>query len=215
MADPRPHGPFDDEAQRVHASELGLWVFLASEALLFAGLLALHAAMRAHHPAAFGEGVPHATRVLGSVNTAVLLTSSYAVAASVRALRDGRRWRSLALLGLTIALGAAFLVIKVVEYARHLREGIGPGARGRFFAAHAHEGLATFWTLYYATTGLHAVHVAVGLAVLAWLWLRVAAGTVSRASSHPLALGAMYWHFVDVVWIFVWPLYYLTGSARP
>jgi cytochrome c oxidase subunit 3 len=214
MAEVASENPFADAAQREHAAHLGLWVFIASEALLFAGLLALYAACRAHHPRAFAEGVTHATRVLGAINTAVLLTSSYAVAASVHALRRGRRALSLALLGITIAMGAGFLAIKFTEYAQHLHEGIEPGGRGHFFAAHTEPGLATFWTLYYATTGLHAVHVAVGVFVLAWLWARVAFGRPDD-TARSLPLGATYWHFVDLVWIFVWPLYYLLGSAAP
>ena len=214
MADATRDGPFADAAQREHAARLGLWVFLASEALLFAGLLALYAACRAQHPRAFAEGVTHATRALGAINTGVLLTSSYAVAASVHALRRGRRGLSLALLGVTVAMGAGFLAIKFTEYARHVHEGIEPGGRGRFFAAHTDPGLATFWTLYYTTTGLHAVHVTVGALVLVWLWGRVAFGR-SRDASRALSLGATYWHFVDLVWIFVWPLYYLLGGAAP
>lgn len=204
--------PFDDAAQSERAAQLGMTVFLASEALLFAALFALHAAYRVAYPAAFDAGVAHAERALGTVNTAVLLTSSYAVASSVRALRNGRRGRSLALLALTLVLGAAFLAIKLVEYARHLREGIDPAAQGHFFARHGEPGLAEFWTLYYVTTGLHAVHVVVGLTVLAALGVGVLRGRVSPARSHPLALGALYWHLVDLVWIFVWPLYYLARA---
>jgi cytochrome c oxidase subunit 3 len=206
-----PSPPERDE-QDEHAAQLGMMVFLASEALLFAALFALYGAYRATYPAAFALGVAHATRTLGTINTAVLLTSSLAAAASVHALRVGRRARSLALLALTLLLGVGFLVIKLSEYAQHLREGITPSGQGRFFALHPAAGLPSFWTLYYVTTGLHAVHVVIGLTVLAWLWVRVARGRVTAERDYPLALGVTYWHLIDVVWIFVWPLYYLAGG---
>lgn len=213
MAEPRPALPYSTFAQQEHAARLGMMIFLASEALLFAALFALHAAYRAAHPSAFATGVAHATRALGSINTAVLLTSSYAAASSLHSLRAGRRARSLGLLALTVALGGAFLAIKFTEYARHLGEGIDPAGRGRFFVAHPEAGLRSFWTLYYVTTGLHAVHVTIGLAVLAWMGVRVALGGVSAERSHPLELGVLYWHLVDLIWIFVWALYYLAGGG--
>ena len=212
MAEPRPAPHFATLAQQEHAAHLGMWVFLASESLLFAGLLCLYGAYRAHAPAAFALGVAHNTRLLGSINTAILLCSSYAAASAVHALRAGRRALSVGLLALTVAMGAGFLAIKIHEYALHFAEGIKPGGAGRFFVEHTDAGLRPFWTLYYLTTGLHAFHVAVGLMVLVWLAVRVARGRVTPEVSHPLALGAMYWHLVDVVWIFVWPLYYLTAG---
>lgn len=205
--------PSDDAAREEHAAHLGLMVFLASEALLFAALFALYGAYRVTYPAAFAFGVAHSTHALGAINTAVLLTSSFTAAVAVHALRAGRRGRSLALLALTLLLGAGFLVIKGIEYAQHLGEGITPSGRGRFFTQHPAAGLPSFWTLYYFTTGLHAVHVLVGLMVLAVLGVSVARGSVTPARSYPLALGVTYWHLIDAVWIFVWPLYYLAAGG--
>jgi cytochrome c oxidase subunit 3 len=213
MADARPAEHFDTLEQQAHAAHLGMWVFLASELLLFAGLFALYFAYRAMYPAGFAAGVAHNTRVLGAVNTGVLLTSSLAAASAVHALRRGGVRRALGWLVVTVALGGGFLAIKLTEYAQHFREGIEPGGRGRFFAAHAEAGLREFWTLYYVTTGLHAIHVTIGLGVLAWLATRVLRGTVTPRVDYPLALGAMYWHLVDVIWIFVWPFFYLAGGG--
>lgn len=213
MAEPRAAEHFDSLERQAHAAHLGMWLFLASEVLLFAGFFALYAAYRAMYPAGFGAGVEYNTRLLGSLNTLVLLTSSYAAASSVHALRAARVQLSLAWIGATIVLGAVFLAIKFGEYAAHFHDGIFPGGRGHFFAEHAEPGLREFWTLYFATTGLHAIHVTVGLLVLAWLGWRVARGKISAAVDHPLALGAMYWHLVDVIWIFVWPLFYLMGRG--
>jgi cytochrome c oxidase subunit 3 len=213
MAEPQVAEPYDSLERQSHAAHLGMWVFLASEVLLFAGFFALYAGYRAHYAFGFATGVEHNTRMLGTINTLVLLTSSYAVASAVHALRRERVVTSVALLVATVFMGAVFLVIKFTEYAEHFHEGIYPGGRGHFFAEHLEPGLREFWTLYYATTGLHAIHVTVGMGVLAWTAWRVARGRVNPVHEHPLALAAMYWHLVDVIWIFVWPLFYLTGRG--
>jgi cytochrome c oxidase subunit 3 len=213
MTEPRVAEPYDSLERQAHAAHLGMWVFLASELLLFAGFFALYAGYRATYPLGFAIGVEHNTRLLGTINTLVLLTSSYAVASAVHALRGGRVVRAVTLLFATVALGIVFLAIKFTEYAKHFQEGIYPGGRGAFFAQHGESGLREFWTLYFATTGLHAIHVTVGLFVLVWMAWRVARGHVSATHDHPLALAAMYWHLVDVVWIFVWPIFYLTGRG--
>jgi cytochrome c oxidase subunit III len=204
-----PAEHFEDLATQAHAAKLGIAVFLASEALLFAGLFALFATYRAEYTEAFGEGVRHNTKVLGSLNTAVLLVSSTLVALSVHAARAGKRLRSALLLSGTIVLGFAFLGVKLVEYAHHFHEGIFPGGAGVFFQQHTEQGLPLFWTLYYVVTGLHAVHVTVGVTVLAVMLVRVLRGRIAPPATYPLEIGALYWHLVDVIWIFVWPLFYL------
>lgn len=204
-----PAEPFTDGAQQAHAARLGMWVFLASELLLFAGLFTLFAAYRTEHPDGFRVGVEHATKVLGSINTAVLLVSSTLVALAVSALRRGRtRTSALLVLG-TIALGGIFLAIKIAEYLQHFREGIHPGGHGAFFDAHPEPGLSLFWTLYFGMTGLHAVHVAVGASLLAIAAVGILSGRISQASVHRLEIFAIYWHLVDLIWIFLWPLFYL------
>jgi cytochrome c oxidase subunit 3 len=204
---------FASVEQQEHAAHLGMWVFLASEALLFAGFFALYACYRAEYGAGFIEGVEHGKKIIGSINTLVLLTSSYTVACSVESLRAGRPARSVALVSATVLMGIVFLALKFWEYALHFREGIIPNGTGRFFAEHTTPGLKSFFTIYYLATGLHALHVTVGMCVLCWIGASVAKGTVTRERSYKLALGAMYWHLVDVVWIFLWPLFYLTGRG--
>jgi cytochrome c oxidase subunit 3 len=203
---------FEDLEQQMHAARLGMWVFLASEVLLFASLFALYAVYRAVHPMAFGEGVEHNPRSLGSINTMVLLCSSFSVALSVHMLREGKRRASVVLLALTVLAGALFLVIKGMEYAEHFHDGIFPGGAGAYFAGRD-VGLVPFYTLYYGMTGLHAVHVFVGMTILSILLVRVGGGGIVHPASHPLELGAVYWHLVDVIWIFLWPLFYLTPGA--
>lgn len=206
-AEPAEH--FESTAQQAHAARLGTWVFLASELLLFAGLFALYGAYRGHFPSGFREGIQHATKWQGSLNTLLLLTSSTLVALAVDALRRDRPARAWLLSGSTILLGAAFLAIKLHEYRGHFALGIYPGGAGDYFAGHATPGLATFWTLYFATTGLHAIHVLIGMLVLGVTCIGLLRGSITARRSYPLENAALYWHLVDLIWIFVWPLYYL------
>jgi cytochrome c oxidase subunit 3 len=205
-----PHAShFESAAKQAHAARLGMWVFLGSELLLFAGLFALYGAYRAADPSAFQLGIASATKLLGSLNTGVLLVSSALVALAVHAGRHGRRGRAVLLLLSTMACGGAFLFIKLTEYAEHFREGIRPGGVGHFFSLHHERGLATFWTLYYASTGLHAIHVCVGIAVLGVTAFKIFVNGLMPERLHFLENAALYWHLIDVVWIFLWPLYYL------
>ena len=200
---------FEDLAKQAHAARLGMWVFLGSEALFFSGLFALYLAYRTEHPHGFGVGVEHNTVVLGSVNTAVLLVSSYTVALAVHSIRRGRHRAAAALVGATIGLGLCFLIIKTVEYLDHFRNGIYPGGVGRFFGEHGEAGTKMFFTLYFCMTGLHAVHVFAGMCVLAFLLVKVLRRDIGPSAPHPLVIGAVYWHLVDLIWIFLWPLFYL------
>ena len=124
---------FESLEQQAHAAHLGMWIFLASEVLLFAGLFALYAVYRIQHPSGFDIGLEHSEKTIGSINTAILLMSSYAVASAVLSLRLGRRARTITLFLTTIGLGLAFIALKLYEYSLHFREGIWPGAHGAFF----------------------------------------------------------------------------------
>lgn len=207
-----PAEHFESAERQAHAARLGMWVFLASEVLLFGALFALFTTYQVRFPAAFREGVAHNTKILGSINTGVLLVSSTLVAGGVHALRDGRKKRAIALTSGTIVLGLVFLAIKLTEYTEHFKQGIYPGGVGRFFTERGLQGthgLPEFWTLYYGMTGLHAIHVTIGSAVLAAMVIGMARGHVTSESAHRLEVSAIYWHLVDVIWIFLWPLFYL------
>jgi cytochrome c oxidase subunit 3 len=182
---------YESLEHRHATAKLGMWVFLASESLLFAGLFAVFAAYRHAFPVEFAAAASHANVALGTANTYILITSSLTIALALRA-------RSRLLVWATIALGGAFLILKGIEYAQHLSEGIAPGGWYAFAALPA-RGHALYFTLYYLLTGLHALHVIAGMIVLAW---------VARRADR-LELGALYWHLVDLVWIFLWPLLYL------
>ncbi len=202
-----PH--FESLERQREAARLGMWIFLASEVLLFGALFALYATARAEHPLGFAEGMKHADVIAGSVNTVVLLVSSYLVARAVHALRDDQVRFAAALTAGTVLLALVFLGIKGYEYTAHIREGAVPGGRGAFYLAHPVDGLATYMTLYWLTTALHGVHVLIGMSVLAFFGLAMWRRRLAATHAHRLEVAALYWHLVDAVWIFLWPLYYL------
>jgi cytochrome c oxidase subunit 3 len=199
---------FEDLTKQTHAARLGMWVFIGSEALLFSALFALYAAYRVAHPDAFRAAAAHTDLALGSIMTVVLLTSSYLVAMSLSRVRQLRPGAATAFLAGAIALGLLFLALKAAEYAEHFASGIYPGVW--YSSAELPGGGANvFFTLYYAMTGLHALHVLGGVLLLSWLAWRVHRGSFDDVYHTPLELGGMYWHFVDVIWVFLWPLFYL------
>jgi cytochrome c oxidase subunit 3 len=199
---------FEDLARQEHASHLGMWVFLASEVLFFGVLFTLYAGYRASFPNQFALAARHSDLALGTVNTYLLLLASFLVAWSVAAIRTERaRLAGLLLWGAAL-LGAVFLAIKLTEYRHHFADGIFPG-RYYAFAELPGRGPMAFFTLYYVTTGLHFLHVTGGVLLLAWIGWRARRGDFDAVWHTPLELSGMYWHFVDLVWLFVWPCFYL------
>lgn len=193
---------------RVPAALLGMWVFLASEVLFFGGLLLAYAYGRSHWPAGFAAASRETHVVIGTLNTALLLTSSALVALAVTCgeLRQPRRVGPL--LWTACALGLAFMALKGLEYAMELREQLLPGSSFRL----PEVGASLFYVLYFLATGLHAVHLAIGIAilgVLAWGCGR----QKPWAGPRRIEAAGLYWHFVDVVWIFLYPLIYLGGRS--
>jgi cytochrome c oxidase subunit III len=188
-------------------SRLGMWVFLASEVMFFGGVFAAYAYGRTHWPDGFAEAGRHTHVAIGTINTALLLTSSaiVALAAACAKHRPARRWTA-RLLWITAALGAAFLALKGVEYAQEWREHFVPGPG---FALTV-PGAQLFYMLYFFATGLHALHLFIGIALvtgMAW----GSAHHKHWADDDGVEAGALYWHFVDIVWIFLYPLIYLVG----
>jgi cytochrome c oxidase subunit 3 len=183
---------FEDLAHQSHALRLGMWLFLATEILLFGGLFVAYAYFRASFAAGFAEASGHLHRALGAVDTWLLITSSLTMALAIHFTAEGARRLAVALLAATMLLGAAFLVIHGWEYAHH-----------------AHHGAPIFHTLYYLMTGLHSLHVLAGIAVLGWIALRVWMGAWGPEYFTPVECGGLYWHLVDLIWIFLFPLLYL------
>ncbi len=199
---------YGDLATQTHAARLGMWIFLASEVLLFTGLFAVYFAYRAEYAAEFKQAAKHTDLLLGSADTVILICASFLVALGVREVRQGRSGRTEWLLWGAVALGALFEILKGTEYLHHFSEGIYPGAYYQLEALPT-PGANAFFTLYFLMTGLHALHVAGGMAVLAWLAVGTRRGAYTPGYHTPLELGGMYWHLVDVIWVFLWPMFYL------
>jgi cytochrome c oxidase subunit III len=199
---------FESLPKQDHAARLAMWVFLASEILLFAALFALYTSYRAMYPDDFARAASHNNLAIGTVNTLILITSSATVALSLVTLRGGMRRLTVGLLSFSIACGVVFLILKGLEYRQHFHEGFYPGVGYRNVELPGY-GAKLFFTLYFLITGLHAFHVIVGLLVLGWLAVESRRGELGPDNELPFELGTLYWHLVDVVWIFVWPLLYL------
>jgi cytochrome c oxidase subunit 3 len=185
---------------------MGLWLFLLSEFMLFGGLFILYAAYLKRYPADFVEAARELSLTLGASNTVVLLTSSLLVAMSVTALQRDRRRLSMGLLGATLLCAAVFLVIKAVEWKAKFAHGIYPNSPA---LAQQPHGQIIFFGLYFMVTGLHALHVLAGGGLLAINLGLLARGRMDASRCGFLENSALYWHLVDIVWIFVFPLFYL------
>jgi cytochrome c oxidase subunit III len=192
--------------------EVGLWVFLATEVLFFGVLLFGYVVTRIHHPQAFALASRHTDIVLGSVNTAVLLTSSLTVALSSVSLELGRRRAAQWLLAATLVLGATFLALKLLEYAHDIHEHLVPWLDFSLRGPDV-EGEKLFFFMYFVMTGAHAVHLIVGLSLVATMIVVVGRRKTATDSSGPVELTALYWHLVDVIWIFLYPMLYLISRT--
>jgi cytochrome c oxidase subunit 3 len=201
---------FDDAVQQRDASTLGMWVFLVTEVMMFGGLFATYVLYRSTYPEGFAEASRHLDATLGAMNTLVLLGSSLTMALAVRSAQLGSRAGSVAGLLCTIALGCVFLGVKAYEYAHKFEENLVPGPFFAFAGAEA-KPAELFFSLYFAMTGLHALHMVIGVAVLGTLAVMAARGRFSVAYHNPVEIGGLYWHFVDIVWIYLFPLLYLLG----
>ncbi len=199
---------FDDAAQQREASTLGMWVFLATEIMFFGGLFAAYTAYRYKYPVGFAEASRHLDLLLGGINTAVLLTSSLTMALAVRSAQVGKRAQIVGFLVLTMLLGLAFLGIKAYEYHEKFAHHLVPGASFAFGGMHAREAKMFFY-LYFAMTGLHAIHMLAGVAVVFYMTVAAARGKFTPGYYNPLEVTGLYWHFVDIIWIFLYPLLYL------
>jgi len=271
---------FQTPAQQFEAAVQGMWLFLATEILLFGGLFCIYAVFRANNPEVFEYAHRYLSKSLGAINTVVLLCSSFTIAAGVRCAQLGRSRQSATLLGLTLLCGLVFLGIKYVEYQHKWKEGLlwghhyrpeheastslhappeagtadtpttaspladpdaplatapaptptdpdapsatfappalaPPGLRGataplpELTGAQRVHNVQTFFGVYFLMTGLHALHVLVGLGLIVWVALRTLGGAFSPLYFTPVAMVALYWHLVDLIWIYLFPLLYL------
>jgi cytochrome c oxidase subunit 3 len=199
---------FEDLEQQHETYELGMWLFLATEVLFFGGLFAGYSAYRIVFHAGFLEGSRHTDVTLGTINTAVLLTSSLTMALAVHSARAGKRKLLAGLLTVTLLLGAAFMVIKGVEYYGEYREGLVPWLGFRFPGPLA-GGVDLFFVFYFFMTGLHAIHLTIGIVIVGVIAALARKGRFLREDSTTVEMVGLYWHFIDIVWVFLYPLLYL------
>jgi cytochrome c oxidase subunit 3 len=199
---------FENAEQQRDAATMGMWLFLATEVLFFGAMFLGYTAYRVSYPRAFAEASRHTLIAFGAVNTAVLLISSTVMAFAVRATRANRRGLSCFLLLATASLGALFLVIKGFEYAREISERLLPGP-GFQIAAADPKHAELFFYIYWLMTGVHALHVAIGVVLITFFALRIWFANAFQNRDTPVDLLGLYWHFVDIVWVFLFPLIYL------
>jgi len=191
-----------------HAASLAVWVFLSTEVMFFAGLIAAYVVYRYDYPAAFSACSHHLERWVATFETADLLTSSLFMALAIHFIQKNARRLSVLCLALAFLGGAAFLVLHGHEYATDAMEGALPGRFYRLAELPA-VGAPMFFALYFFITGLHAIHVAVGMGLIGYLVVQLLRGRYSPAYFNPMEGVGLYWHFVDMVWVFLYPLFYL------
>jgi cytochrome c oxidase subunit 3 len=187
---------------------MGMWIFLFTEFVLFGGLFLAYAAYRRMNPHAFHHASGELNLVLGVVNTVVLLTSSLTMALSVSAIRQGKKLHAVIALFATILLAGVFLVDKYFEWMAKIHHGIYPGSPTLM---QREPGERLFFGLYYTMTGLHGLHVVVGISVLSVMLLLLAKDKIRQDAPVKLENAGLYWHLVDIVWIFLLPLFYLAA----
>lgn len=201
-----PH--YNTLEQQDRAASFGMWVFLATELMLFGGLFAVYTIYRTIYPAGFTIGSHHLNLTLGATNTAVLIVSSVTMALAVRAAHLAQRRRVLVFLALTALLGTAFMIIKTVEYSQHFADGLVPGLQWRYDGPEP-RAVQLFTLVYFALTSLHAIHLTVAILIVLITMALVWRNRLPVAHAGPIAVIGLYWHFVDIVWVFLLPLLYL------
>ncbi len=199
---------FVDMEQQRETSTLGMWAFLVTEIMFFGGLFVSYALYRSMYPEAFGAASLRLNLVLGAINTGVLICSSLTMVLAVRSAQLGHVKALVRYLLATIVLGSTFLVIKAFEYTHKFHEHLIPGTSFRFGGPHEQHA-EIFFSLYFMMTGLHALHMIIGIGVLLVLLYQSWKGRFSAEYYSPIDVAGLYWHFVDIVWIYLFPLLYL------
>ncbi|HED07565.1 MAG TPA: cytochrome c oxidase subunit 3 family protein [Ignavibacteria bacterium] len=188
------------------ASKLGMWLFLLTELTLFGGLFLMYAVYRFTHQAEFHIAAKSLNTFIGTLNTSILLTSSLTMALSITAIRKGNKNLSLSFQGITIFFGLLFLLNKYFEWSHEINIGNFPGSESLLSKS---QGEILFYGLYYVMTGLHALHVIIGMIVIAVMMRFTMKNIINRNDNFKLEAAGLYWHLVDIIWIFLFPLFYL------
>ena len=201
---------FADLWQQRESSKLGIWVFLLTEILFFGGLFCFYAVYRALHTEMFHAAHRQLDVTMGAINTVVLITSSLTMALAIRSMQVGNKKWTLINLAATFSLAGVFLVIKYFEYSHKFHEGLLPGKAFAFNGIDA-TNPHIFFGVYFTMTGLHGIHVVAGMIAIAWMFYRTAKNHFSANYYNPIEMTGLYWHLVDLIWIFLFPLLYLVG----
>jgi cytochrome c oxidase subunit 3 len=202
---------FDTAEQQKNASTLGMWIFLITEIMFFGGLFLAYSVYRANYPNVFAASSLTLNVYIGAANTAVLLCSSFTMVLAVRAAQLGQRKAIILFLILTLALGLVFLGVKAYEWNEKFQEHHVPGATFHVeeLPPEAQGQAQLFFSLYFAMTGLHALHMVIGVGILSTLLYLTYKGRFTAEYMTPIDVAGLYWHFVDIIWIFLFPLLYL------
>jgi cytochrome c oxidase subunit 3 len=205
---PKQQHHFFSMEQQFEASILGMWVFLVTEVMFFGGMFMAYIVYRNMYPLAWVEGSHELNVTLGATNTVVLICSSLTMVLAVRAAQVGSRAGQIVNLILTILLGSTFLVIKYFEYAAKFEHHLVPGPH---FRTDLPFGSQLFFSLYFCLTGVHALHMVIGIGLMLVMLVMAWRGKFTPSYYSPVEISGLYWHFVDIVWIFLFPLLYLLG----
>ena len=204
---------FETPAHQFDSAKLGMWLFLATEVLFFGGLFVAYAVLRARFPEVFSYASHYLNTLMGGVNTCVLILSSLTMAMAVRCAQQGRKEGTYRWIIGTMILGAIFLGVKVIEYTEKYHHHLIPGSSFQWEGANAGP-MKIFYSLYFCMTGMHALHMIIGIGLMFWLLPKVKRGTYTSEYFTPIENFGLYWHFVDIVWIFLFPLLYLVGGRH-
>lgn len=208
---------FDSADTQFDAGKMGVWLFLVTEILLFGGLFCAFAIFRGWYYPQFVEAHHHLDKVMGGINTVVLITSSLTMALAVRAAQTNKKGLTVGLLFVTLLCAGAFLVVKYFEYTHKIHDGLLPGQSFTYGGCTkesvelACRGQGLFFAVYFMMTGIHGFHVVVGMGLITWILIKAQKGQFSSRYYAPVEGVGLYWHLVDLVWIYLFPLLYLIG----
>jgi cytochrome c oxidase subunit 3 len=196
--------------QQFDAAKMGIWLFLCTEVLMFGGLFVGYIIFHGVFPEMFAEGARQLNWRMGALNTVVLLASSYTMAMGIHYAQTNNPKKSFNMLAITFICGLIFMCIKAYEYSLKFEHGFLPG---HFFRAHEfeHANLAMYFSFYFLMTGLHGAHVMIGMGLIAWMMIRTKRGDFSNEFYTPVEGVGLFWHLVDLIWIYLFPLLYLVG----
>lgn len=188
------------------AAKMGMWFFIFTELLLFGGLFLVYSIFRARYPVNFHEASLELNVTIGTINTVALLFSSMTIAMALTAIQRGNKKVTMVMIGITLLMALVFLFNKYVEWGVKIEHGLYPGSK---LMPMLDRGDLLYFSLYFFMTGLHALHIIIGMVLLTIAFLKVKNGSIHSQKYHNLENGALYWHLVDLIWIFLFPLLYL------